>query len=62
MYTSVNIPRFSISDCSERFCLLLRIRRWISSDQTYTVRYGIGMLMRLYLDEDFRSEYLKSLR
>ena len=38
--------------------LLVHIRRWISSEQTYTIRYGIGMLMRLYLDDDFRPEYL----
>ena len=38
--------------------LLTAIRRWLSSDQVYTVRYGIGMLMRYYLDDAFRSEYL----
>ena len=38
--------------------LLPAIRRWLGSDRTYTVRYGIGMLMRYYLDDDFRSEYL----
>lgn len=39
--------------------LLEAIRRWIVSGETYTVRYGIGMLMQHYLDEDFREEYLK---
>ena len=34
------------------------IRRWLGSDQVYTVRYGIGMLMRYYLDDAFRPEYL----
>ena len=29
--------------------LLCAIRRWLGSDQVYTVRYGIGMLMRYYL-------------
>ncbi len=38
--------------------LLAAIRRWLGSDQVYTVRYGIGMLMRYYLDDAFRSEYL----
>ena len=38
--------------------LLPAIRRWLGSDRTYTVRYGIGMLMRYYLDDDFRPEYL----
>ena len=39
--------------------LLPEIRSWIASDETYTIRYGIGMLMTFYLDEDFRPEYLK---
>ena len=38
--------------------LLPAIRRWLGSDQVYTVRYGIGMLMRYYLDDAFRPEYL----
>lgn len=39
--------------------LLVAIKRWLRSDHVYTVRYGIGMLMRYYLDEDFRPEYLE---
>ena len=31
--------------------------RWIESDQPYTIRFGIGMLMRHYLDEEFKTEY-----
>lgn len=38
--------------------LLLRIERWMSMEHEYTVRFGIGMLMRHYLDGDFRPEYL----
>lgn len=38
--------------------LLISLRRWLGSDQTYTVRYAMGMLMRYYLDEDFQPEYL----
>ena len=37
--------------------LLPTIKEWISSADTYTVRYGTGMLMRLYLDDDFKPEY-----
>ena len=33
--------------------LLPYIREWVKSDRTYTVRFGIGMLMQHYLDEDF---------
>ena len=39
--------------------LLVKIREWINSEHTYTIRYGIGMLMRLYLDEDFSPKYLE---
>ena len=31
--------------------------QWMQSDQTYTVRFGIGVLMRYYLDDGFRPEY-----
>ncbi len=37
--------------------LLVKIREWITSDHTYTIRFGIGMLMKYYLDEAFSSEY-----
>lgn len=38
--------------------LLADIRRWMASDQTYTIRFGIEMLMTFYLDGQFRPEYL----
>ena len=34
------------------------IKRWIASDATYTVRFGAGMLMEHYLDDDFDPIYL----
>ena len=37
--------------------LLENINAWIRSDQTYTVRFGIGMLMEHFLDEDFDIAY-----
>ena len=37
--------------------LLKAIRRWIASGQTYSVRFGIGMLMQHFLDEDFAPGY-----
>lgn len=39
--------------------LLAYIQKWMQSDRTYTVRFGIGMLMRWYLDEHFQPEYLR---
>ena len=35
----------------------MHVYEWIHSDKPYTVRYGIGTLMRLYLDEDFDIKY-----
>ena len=37
--------------------LLAQIREWIRSDHTYTVRFGIGMLMQHFLDEEFDPAY-----
>ena len=34
---------------------------WIKSDKPYTVRYGIGMLMRYFLDENFSDDILKTV-
>ena len=39
--------------------LLLRIEKWMTAEHEYTVRFGIGMLMRHYLDADFRLEHLR---
>lgn len=33
--------------------LLEYIKKWIKSDETYTVRFAIGMLMQHFLDEEF---------
>lgn len=38
--------------------LIGEIRRWVESEHLYTVRFGIGMLMQHYLDEEFSPEYL----
>ena len=37
--------------------LLEPVRKWIASDETYTIRFGIGMLMEHYLDDDFDPAY-----
>ncbi|MDE6025475.1 MAG: DNA alkylation repair protein [Lachnospiraceae bacterium] len=39
--------------------LLDKIQEWLGSDETYVVRYAIGCLMRYYLDEKFKPEYLE---
>ena len=37
--------------------LIDQIRKWIISDHTYTIRFGIGMLMEHFLDEDYDPAY-----
>ena len=37
--------------------LLEKIRDWIVSDKTYTIRFGIKMLMEHFLDDDFDLQY-----
>lgn len=37
--------------------LLGAVRKWIGSDQTYVIRFGIKMLMEHFLDEAFEPEY-----
>ena len=37
--------------------LLPYIRKWIASEKTYTVRFGTGMLMEHFLDDDFDPAY-----
>lgn len=37
---------------------LQEIRGWMHSGQTYTIRFGINMLMSFYLDDAFQEEYL----
>ena len=40
-----------------RDIFIREVFRWIESDQPYTIRFGISMLMRHYLDEEFKTEY-----
>lgn len=39
--------------------LLRRIKIWIRSDKTYTIRFGIKMLMDSYLGESFDIKYME---
>ena len=39
--------------------LLPWIETWLASGETYTVRFGIGMLMQHFLDADFDPAYLE---
>ncbi len=38
--------------------LISEVLKWIQSKDTYTIRFGIGVLMQHYLDEDFNKKYL----
>ena len=37
--------------------ILKHIKKWIKSKKTYTIRFGIGMLMEHLLDEDYDIKY-----
>lgn len=39
--------------------VLERAKKWIAADTTYVKRYGMGVMMRLFLDEDFKEEYIQ---
>ena len=47
-------PKVVIKD-KER--LLAKAYEWIASDHVYTIRYGISVLMKYFLDDDFSTEY-----
>ncbi len=53
-------PLPKVFEKHEREVLLLA-KKWIASDQTYTIRYGIGVLMRMFLDERFEKSLAKSV-
>ena len=36
-----------------------KIKEWINDDKTDTIRFGIGMLMQYFLDDDFDPKYPK---
>ncbi len=37
--------------------LLAHIKKWIESEKAYTVRFGVGMLMEHFLDDDYDPGY-----
>ncbi len=39
--------------------LLPHVKKWLTCDKTYTIRFGMGVLLKLFLDGDFKPEYLK---
>ena len=41
--------------------LLDQVNIWIKSNKTYTIRYSILILMRYYLDDNFKKEYLEKV-
>ena len=41
--------------------LIDEVYRWLGSEKTYTIRFGIGMLLVHYLGEDFKPEYMEKV-
>lgn len=59
------VDNWAVSDCqtpkvfkSHSKEVLNKVKEWIASDKTYTIRYGTLILMHLFLDEDYNKEYL----
>ena len=42
--------------------LLEDIKKWLSSNNTYTIRFAVNCLMLHYLEEDFKPEYLECVK
>lgn len=60
------IDNWAVCDClapkvfsKHRSVLFPRIEKWVASEHPYVCRFGIGMLMRHFLDDGFRPEYLE---
>lgn len=39
--------------------LLFKIKQWLAGEHPYMIRFAVNMLMKWYLDEDFKPEYLR---
>lgn len=44
---------------NHKTALLEEIKLWLKSEEEYTLRYAIGLIMSWFLDEDFKPEYLE---
>ena len=60
------IDNWAVCDClspkvfqKHKTELLEKIKLWIPAEHPYICRFGMGMLMRWFLDEDFQPEYLE---
>lgn len=40
---------------------LAKVQEWLASGKCYTIRFGIGVLMRLFLDELFEERFLQTV-
>ena len=61
-----HVDNWATCDCMRPKCLtrspellLEAAKRWLRSDHTYTIRYGIGVLLSWFLEERFSPEYLQ---
>ena len=47
--------------CKHLDSLREKIRQWIHAEHTYTIRFGVGMLMSFYLEDAFEPAYLEEV-
>lgn len=59
------IDNWATCDCflppvfkKNREALAKLAKKWICSEKEFTVRYGIGVFMKHFLDEDYKKEYM----
>ena len=59
------IDNWATCDCflppifkKNRDALAKLAKKWICSEKEFTVRYGIGVFMKYFLDEDYKKEYM----
>lgn len=60
------IDNWAVCDCFKPFAfkknkekLLMEIKKWLTSERTYTIRFAVNMLMTHFLDKSFSYEYAR---
>lgn len=59
------VDNWAVSDCqvpkvfkNHSIKVLNKVKSWIASNETYAIRYGILVLMKLFLEEKYKKDYL----
>lgn len=59
------VDNWAVSDCqvpkvfkNHSIKVLNKVKSWIASNETYAIRYGILVLMKIFLEENYKKDYL----